>query len=85
MLPDLEAFCIAQRLPFVLQYDAYIGQWNAGRTIFRGHGDPESYACDEEGRMLIDRGTVVRLASIAAILALFDAADFVVPPLRLSG
>lgn len=85
MLPSLEGFCVEHRLPFVLQYDAYTGQWNAGRTVFRCYGEPESYACDEEGNMLVDRGTVVRLASIAAILALFDAADFVVPPLRLTG
>lgn len=83
MLPDLEAFCVAQHLPFALWYGSYPGEWSAGRTVFKGDGEPESHTCDEEDRVLIDRESVEHLGSVEAILAHFDAADFVVPPLRV--
>ena len=84
-LPDLEAFCVEHHLPFVLRYGGYPGEWSAGRTVFRGEGESESYLCDDSDATLIDRATVEHFGNIEAILAHFDAADFVVPPLRLIG
>lgn len=42
---------------------------------------PTSYDADENDRVFVDRAPVERLGSVTAILAHFDAADFVLPPL----
>jgi hypothetical protein len=82
---ELEAFCIANRLPFARWSGAYAGQWGAERVVFTGTGEPESYAADEDDYVLMGRCTAERLGSYAAILAHFDAADFTVPPLVIGG
>lgn len=82
---NLEAFCIAEHLPFVRWSGAYFGQWGAERVVFTGAGEPVSFAADEEDRILIDRCTINRLATIEAIIAHFDAADFTVPSLHVEG
>jgi len=76
----LEAFCVANGLPFARWSGAYVGEWGAERTVFTGSGEPQSYAADEDDYILIGRCTVERLGSIEAIIAHFDAADFVIPP-----
>ncbi len=80
----LEAFCASGRLPFVRWSGAYAGQWGAERVVFTGSGVPVSFVADEEDNILIDRGTIDRLGTIEAVRAHFDAADFVVPPLRVA-
>ena len=82
---DLEAFCTSERLPFVRWSGAYAGQWGAERVVFTGSGEPMSFVADEEDSILIDRGTIDRLGTIEAVRAHFDAADFIVPPLRIDG
>lgn len=82
---DLEAFCASERLPFVRWSGAYAGQWGAERIVFTGSGEPMSFVADEEDSILIDRGTIDRLGTIEAVRAHFDAADFIVPPLRIDG
>ncbi|TPG42735.1 hypothetical protein EAH79_02380 [Sphingomonas koreensis] len=59
--------------------------WAPQRVVFTGSGAVVSYACDEDDRLTLDRATVERLGTLAGVLARFDAADFVVPPLRLTG
>ncbi|QGP79404.1 hypothetical protein [Sphingobium sp. CAP-1] len=78
---QLEAFCMTNALPFSRWSGAYPGQWGAERLVFTGSGDPVSYAADEDDYILIGRCTAERLGSFAAIVAHFDAADCVVPPL----
>lgn len=80
----LESFCVAARLPFVRWSGAYSGQWSAERVVFTGTGEPASYAADEGDKIVIDRETVDRLATIEAVRAHFDAADFKVPPLSIT-
>jgi len=81
----LEAFCVANGLPFARWAGAYSGQWGAERVVFTGSGESQSYVADEEDFILIGRETVERLGSFAAIIAHFNAADFEVPPLRATG
>lgn len=78
---ELEAFCVANALPFARWSGAYAGQWGAERTVFTGSGEPHGYAADEDDYILIGRCTVERLGSIEAVIAHFDAADFAIPPL----
>ena len=80
---ELESWCQENAVPFVRWSGACLGGWGAQRVVFRGAGDPVSYAADEEDRILIDRETAVELGSIEAIIAYFSDADFVVPPLEL--
>lgn len=80
---DLEAFCIAEHLPFVRWSGAYAGQWGAERVVFTGADEPASFAADEDDHVLIDRSTIDRLGTIETVRAHFDLADFVVPPLRI--
>ena len=80
----LEAFCIANGLPFARWSGGYPGQWGAERLVFTGSGEPISYAADEDDYILMGRCTAERLGSYAAILAHFDAADFVIPPLVIA-
>ena len=82
---DLESFCVTEHLPFVRWSGAYSGQWGAERVVFTGSGEPASFAADEEDHILVDRGTIDLLATIEAVRAHFDAADFVVPPLHVDG
>ena len=82
---DLEAFCASEHLPYVRWSGAYAGQWGAERVVFAGSGEPASFVADDDDHVLIDRDTIERLGSIGAVLAHFDAADFVVPPFRVEG
>ena len=81
----LEAWCVANAVPFARWSGAYAGQWGAERVVFPGTGEPISFAADEDDYVLIGRHTVERLGSIEAIRAHFDATDFVVPPLIVAG
>jgi len=80
----LEAFCIERGLAFARWSGGYSGQWGAERLVFTGSGEPTSYAADEDDYILMGRCTAERLDSCAAILAHFDAADFVIPPLVIA-
>ena len=78
---QLEAFCVVNALPFARWSGAYAGEWGAERVVFTGSGDPQCFAADEDDYVLLGRCTAERLGSYAAIIAHFDAADFVIPPL----
>ena len=80
----LEEFCVAEGLPFARWSGFYAGQWGAERVVFVGVREPASYVTDEEDRVLLDRPTVDRLATIEGIRDYFAAADFSVPPFRAS-
>ena len=82
---ELEAFCVTHGLPFARWSGAYAGQWGAERTVFTRSGEPQGYAADEDDYILIGRCTVERLGTIEAIIAHFDAADFAIPPLVITG
>ncbi len=77
----LEAFCVREGLPFARWSGGYSGQFGAERVVFTGSGEPQSYAADEDDYILMGRCTALRLGSMEAIIAHFDAADFAVPPL----
>lgn len=77
----LEAWCVAQCVPFARWAGGYPGEWTAERIVFTGSGEPRSYTADEDDRIYVDRSTVEQLGSVEAILAHFDAADAAVPPL----
>lgn len=81
----LETFCAEKGLPFVRWSGSYPGEWSAERIIFRGAGTIDSYMVDESDRVMIDRYLVNERGSIEAVLAYFDAAAFVVPPLVVEG
>ena len=81
MFEELEAWCREHHVPYVRWSGGYGGEWGAERVVFDGSGDPRSYDADESDRMFVDRATVERLGSVEAILAHFDAAEFVLPPL----
>ena len=82
---ELEAWCVEHRIPFARWSGAYGGEWGAERVVFTGDGEPKSYAADENDRVMIDRDTAKQLASIEAIRAHFDAAEFEVPPPVVEG
>lgn len=81
----LESFCAEKGLPFVRWSGSYPGEWSAERIVFRGADTIDSYMVDESDRVMIDRYLVNERGSIAAVLAYFDAAAFVVPPLVVEG
>ena len=64
------------------QSGSYPGEWGGERVVFTGGGEPGYYAADEDDRVLIGRETA---QPIDAILAHFDAAEVVVPPLLVEG
>lgn len=80
----LEQFCVEQSLPFVRWSGSYAGQWGAERVVFSGDAPPTSYPCDEDDYVVIGRDHLERLGTIEDVRAYFDAADFVVPPLRIA-
>lgn len=82
---ELEAWCVEHQLPFARWSGGYGGQWSAERVVFPGGGEPQSYVADEDDRILIDRDRVEALGALEAVIAWFDAADFVVPPLIVEG
>jgi len=82
---QLEAKCIALALPFVRWSGGYPGQWGSHRLVFTGEGESEEYPVDESDHAMISRGVLTNLGSIEAVLAWFDAADFAVPALTITG
>lgn len=78
---ELEAWCVAQNVPFTRWCGGYGGEWTAERVVFTGTGEPRSFIADDNDRILVERHEVERLGSIEALFAHFDAADFAVPPL----
>lgn len=79
--PQLEAFCYQNGLPFARWSSGCSREYGAQRLVFTGSGEPESYPCDESDYVLIGRDHAVKLGSMEVIVAYFDAADFLVPPL----
>lgn len=82
---ELEAFCVKHNLAYARWSGGYSGQWGAERLVFTGSGEPQSYAADEDDYILMGRCTAERLGSFPAIIAHFDAAEFVIPPLEITG
>jgi hypothetical protein len=78
---ELEAWCVAKGLPFVRRSAGRAGSWSAERIVFVGKGKPVRYAIDEDEIVLIDRRGVEALDGLDDVLAYFEAAEFVVPPL----
>lgn len=79
----LEDFCMLHGLAFS-RWSAGCRAWGAQRAVFTGQGELRLFPVDEDDDAMIDRATVIALASVEAILAYLDAADFVVPPLGLA-
>ena len=82
---QLETFCVARGLPFVRWSGSYPGEWSAERIVFRGAGKIDAYLVDESDRVMIDRYLVNEGGTFEAVLAYFDAAAFIVPPLVIEG
>ncbi|CAH1667027.1 hypothetical protein [Chelatococcus asaccharovorans] len=82
---ELESWCIENRLPVARWSGGFGSEWTGERVVFTGDGAPWSYIADECDRILVDRATVEQLGSIEAILAHFDAANAVLPPLAVEG
>ena len=80
---SLEDYCADNDLRFARWSDGYPGEWGGERVVFTGAGKPVSYGASSGDLVTVDRDTVERLGSYAAILAYFAAAEFAVPPLRL--
>jgi hypothetical protein len=83
---DLEAYLIANRLPFVRQSGSYSGSFGGERVIYRG-GSAEtakSYGIDESDCVVIDHRTVVMLGTIDAILDHFAEANFDTGPITIA-
>lgn len=78
---ELEALCSDKLLPFVRWSGSASGSWGAERVVFTGEGEPRSFAVDDDDLLIIARDDVVELGSFEAIIAHFDGASFVVPPL----
>jgi hypothetical protein len=81
----LESFCTERGLSFARWSGGYPGEWSAERVIFRGSGEADSYMCDENDRIMIDKHVVTDRGSIEAVLAYFEEAEFEVPPLVVDG
>jgi hypothetical protein len=78
---ELENYCARTGIPFRRWSGGCGGSFGPERAVFTGSGDIQLFVVDEDDEVVIGRGTVEKLGSIAAILGHFDAADFVVPPL----
>lgn len=78
----LEAFCVKHHLPFTRWSGGCAGAFDPERAIFQGTGTPRLLCATQDDYVMIGRHTAPALGSYAAIIALFDMADFAVPPLR---
>jgi hypothetical protein len=81
----VEDWCVANKVPFARWSGGNAGSWGPERVVYGGAGSPASFTADEEDRILVDRMTVEQLGSVEAVLGHFDAADFVIPPLVVTG
>jgi hypothetical protein len=82
---ELEAWCSTQELPFVRWSGGYSGQWGPERVVHTGRTTPISYAVTDDDEVVISREVVDALGIYEAVIAHFEAADFVVPPLIVEG
>ncbi|WP_210358977.1 hypothetical protein [Sphingomonas beigongshangi] len=78
---EIEDWCVSHRIPFVRWCGGYSGQWGPERVVATGDGTAVSYAVSEDDEVVISRSTIETLGSLDAVLAHFDAAEFIVPPL----
>lgn len=78
---DLETWCLAHQLTFVRWCGGYSGQGGPERVVAPGDGTSASYAVCEDDEVVVSRGTIEKLGTLAAVDAHFDAAEFAVPPL----
>ncbi|MEO0030496.1 MAG: hypothetical protein RIS94_254 [Pseudomonadota bacterium] len=81
----LERWCIARQVPFARWSGSFSGECGGERVVFKRGTEPEYYAADEVDEIVITRRMVEKLRSIEAILAYFDAADVIIPPLVVEG
>ena len=84
-LVALEAFCVERHLPFTRWSGGRAGAFAPERVVFHGTGAPRLFCATQDDYVMSGRHTVQALGSYAAIVALFDMADFAGPPLRFSG
>ncbi len=82
---ELEDWCVTRRLPFARWSGGYAGQWGPERVVATGDGMLTSYAATESDEVVIGRDAIVKLGSFDAVLAHFDAAEILVPPLIVEG
>ncbi|HMO74390.1 MAG TPA: hypothetical protein PKD99_01840 [Sphingopyxis sp.] len=80
----LEAFCVANAIPFVRWCASCPGQWGPERVVFTGIGQPQGYDLDEAGNLVVSAEVIDRLGIEEAIADHHAGADFDVPPLRLA-
>ena len=84
-LEALKAFCVEHHLPFTRWSGGCAGAFDPERVLFQGTGAPRLLCATQDDYVMIGRHTAQALGGFAAIIALFDMADFAVPPLRFSG
>ena len=82
---ELEPFLVEHGLPYARWSGASPGQWGAQRTVFTGTGEAVDYPCDEDDYVMLGRYKAQVLGSIEAIEAYFNAADWSIPPLVVTG
>lgn len=83
--PELEEYCVDHDIAFARWSGASFGAFAAERVVFTGTGEPRSFTADEDNRILLLRDTAQLLGSYDAVLAYFDDADFIIPPLVIAG
>lgn len=82
---ELETWCVSEGVAFVRWSGGYPGQWGPGQIVYRGTGEPERYAADEDEQVILCRQTIEALGSYAAILGYFERAAFEPPALWVEG
>lgn len=75
----LERFCFDRGLAFVRSSASSSGAFNAERVVFIGQGAPWHFDMTEREEVVITRAKAKALGSLEAIIAWFDAAEFVPP------
>lgn len=80
---QLEAFCVAQGLPFARWCEGFTGSWEAERVVFDGTGEPRSYLVTSSDALVLPLPEIRSLGTLEAIEGHFRAANVTIPPLRV--
>ncbi len=84
-LDEIEAFCIAHRLPFRRWCGALPGLWEAERLVYDGRSEPRVYMATDSDLLVATEAEVRSLGSIEAVRAYFCSGDPCIPPFAILG
>lgn len=80
---NLEAFCVAHRLPFIRWCEARTGDWDAERVAYSGEGEPLHFLATDGEEVAMTAAEIERFKTIDALREFLKSATPELPPFQV--